>query len=230
MARYFIGIKRLTTPRFLVIYPLVICFFFIAHITEPHLRLGILIIFLGEALRVWANGHVGHVKMGKLVTNGPYAFMRNPLYFGSFMIALGFFVIMGRFWFAIAAFGSLFLIYRRQIIREEETLLREWGSPYAHYQQRVSRYLPLRKRYPCPQGKWGWQGILKSQEWKTVFWLIVFIILIYFWKETVQEHRPLFDERRKLHLFLLGIVLTLVVTDGLFELLKRLTKAEAKVE
>ena len=57
------------------------------------------VAFVGLLIRAWAAGHI--VKNEQLTTTGPYAHTRNPLYFGSFLIAAG---------FALAAHWSLLLV------------------------------------------------------------------------------------------------------------------------
>ena len=234
--------SRLAKPRFLIVYVLAVCFFLIARITEVHLRWGIFFVVLGESLRFWANGYVGHVKVnrtaetgknpkaGQLVTAGPYAFVRNPLYLGSFIIGLGFCVIVGQIWFLVAALGTFLIVYRRKIVEEEDVLFHEWGEAFKRYQDAVPRLFPTWKRYHEAQGKWSWRGIAASKEWKTVLWAAVFMILIYFWEEVVQERESLFNEKPVLRACLLGIVVILMMTDGFFELLKRRLKCSARVE
>ena len=92
---------RLRKARFLFVYPLAGWLFWTARTSEASLRLGVALALSGEALRLWANGYVGHrkvnatargpqdPKIGRLITAGPYAFVRNPLYVGSFLIGLG---------------------------------------------------------------------------------------------------------------------------------------------
>src|SRR5208283_1530212 len=58
--------------------------------------LGIPVAIAGELIRCWAVGYSGvttrgdHVEAPRLVTAGPYAYVRNPLYVGNFITALGF--------------------------------------------------------------------------------------------------------------------------------------------
>ena len=88
--------------RFFWIYPLAIWLFVTANTSERSLLAGSLVVLLGEALRLWANGYVGHVKVnwtqkwrrdpkvGYLVTGGPYAHVRHQHYVGTFIIGIGF--------------------------------------------------------------------------------------------------------------------------------------------
>src|SRR3954449_9027637 len=53
------------------------------------------LVLLGLALRAWASASVGHhsrsgeIEAPRLVTSGPYALVRNPIYLGSFILGLG---------------------------------------------------------------------------------------------------------------------------------------------
>ena len=61
------------------------------HPSFRSLRLGGIITLAGMLLRLWAAGHI--IKGRVLTRSGPYAFHRNPLYLGSFFMALG--IIVG---------------------------------------------------------------------------------------------------------------------------------------
>src|SRR5688500_11139115 len=61
---------------------------------------------LGLAIRAWASGHIR--KNAQLATSGPYAFTRNPLYFGSCLLGLGFTIASGR-WLLALLFAALFI-------------------------------------------------------------------------------------------------------------------------
>src|SRR6478672_12248722 len=59
----------------------------VAHPTSRSLAIGTIVAFAGEALRVWA---AGHLEKGREVTvSGPYALTRHPLYVGSIIIGIG---------------------------------------------------------------------------------------------------------------------------------------------
>ena len=228
---------RLRKPRFLFVYPLAALLFTVGRITERNLRLGILLIALGEAVRLWANGYVGHVKVnwteqsrgdakiGRLITGGPYAFVRHPLYLGKAVIGAGFCLIVGSVWLALPAFAGFLLIYRVKMTEEERTLLNEWDSTYQHYHNAVPRLMPWRPRYRDRHGRWSWKGVAASKEWKTAIWVTVMVILLYFWEEAVQQREPLFEKRWVLHACLLVVLVALMATDGLVELIKRRGRA-----
>lgn len=102
---------------------------------------------LGQVWRCWAAGCIGlyrgeNVKARALATCGPYALMRNPLYFGNFVIGLGWSILagVGGVMIFTVSFVALYVI---GIIPHEEAFLREkFGHDYEEYCVRVRRFWP----------------------------------------------------------------------------------------
>ena len=220
-------------PRFLWVYPLAVLLVTTAHATERSLRVGILLALLGETLRCWANGYVGHVKVnwtqtwrhdppiGRLITAGPYAYVRHPLYLGTFLIGLGFCMTAQRLSVALGALAFFLIVYPRKAQAEEAILLHERGAAYQDYQRAVPRWLPAVRRYPDRQGQWSWRGIRASRELKTLAWVVVGLLAIYF-REAYWQERALFTSKTWLkHTLLLVVCALLIVTDGIVELIRR---------
>ena len=224
--------EKLRKPRFLLVYPMVPLVFLMASTTERQLYLGITIVLLGECLRLWANGYVGHVKVnwtqkrrgeakiGRLVTAGPYAFVRHPLYLGTFLIGTGFCVIVGSVWLGGLALAFFLTIYRRKMAQEEDLIREECGSAYDAYHAAIPRWLPTWRRYAAREGRWSWEGILASKELKTLAWAIVVLLLLYFRMEFVQEREAFLVKHWLKRVCLLGLLVILVLADGLFELMR----------
>ena len=221
--------RKARKPRFAVVYVLAALVLLCAHTTTLSFQIGIIVVTLGELVRLWANGYVGHVKVnrteaspgtakiGRLITAGPYAFVRHPLYLGTFLIAAGTFIIVGNWYLGIAAMALLVTMYRRKMAEEEARIQHEWGEAYARYHESVSRWLPLRRRYAHAEGRWSWQGIVASKEWKTAIWSIVLSPALYFRQEVWQEHRAPLDGLWAAHPFLVSLMAVLVATDVLIE-------------
>jgi protein-S-isoprenylcysteine O-methyltransferase Ste14 len=103
------------------------------------LAVGGVLALVGLAIRAWAAGHI--VKNDRLATTGPYAHTRNPLYFGSFLIAAG---------FAIAAHWSLLLlvvaffalVYGPTIEKERVKIRARFPEEYARWEQNVPAFVP----------------------------------------------------------------------------------------
>ena len=107
--------------------------------TWKALVLGALIASLGIFIRTVASGQVK--KDQELTMTGPYAYVRNPLYLGSIIIAIGFAVAARDVWVAIAILAMFVLVYV-PVIRGEETFLRKQFSGYDDYARRVPSLLP----------------------------------------------------------------------------------------
>ena len=112
--------------------------------------LGIGLIVLGESLRVWAVGIVGastrsaSTNAKRLVHEGPYAVIRNPIYAGNLLLCLGL-VCFTASWHAALACLLYFLIVYSRIIRAEERFLKAaFGRAYDEYCRRVPRVIPSR--------------------------------------------------------------------------------------
>ena len=125
----------------------------LAEPTPASLLAGAGVMFVGEALRVWANAHIGGVSRtrgdrpgDRLVRSGPFAYMRNPLYAGNLFLTLGAAWMSGRPWFAAAAL-LLFAGQYGPVVRWEESRLRErFGASYEAYCAAVPRWFPRRFR------------------------------------------------------------------------------------
>lgn len=109
------------------------------------------IALVGLALRAWASGHLR--KNDALATTGPYAYTRNPLYLGSFLIGVGFTIAAGR-WELAALFAVLFLGIYVPVMRVESVTLEQiFGHKYRRYAQAVPLFLPRSTRYGVTRGE-----------------------------------------------------------------------------
>ena len=111
--------SRLRVPAGYVIAVIVLG---IARPRPDWLALALVCVVLGEAIRVWASGHIE--KTRRLATGGPYAQTRNPLYVGSLLIAVGVALVSGHV-AAVAAIAVYFAAFYPAVMKEEERFLRE---------------------------------------------------------------------------------------------------------
>ena len=115
-------------------------FFFLSRPRPLTLVIGGAIALPGLALRAWATGHLR--KNDALAVTGPYAYTRNPLYLGSFLIGVGFTIASGRFVLGIV-FAALFLGIYVPVMRVESATLAElFGERYQRYLKAVPLFLP----------------------------------------------------------------------------------------
>jgi hypothetical protein len=168
-------IRRLRIPLGFLLGGLYLAF---ARPTPGSLLLGGVIAFFGVLVRAWAAGHI--VKNDRLATTGPYAHTRNPLYFGSFLIAAG---------FAIAAHWSMLLlvivffalVYGPTIRSEREYVRSRFPEAYDEYERNVPAFLPR----PVPWSGGGGGGdaaapfsfalYMRHREWQAG---LVFVLVI----------------------------------------------------
>lgn len=107
---------------------------------EPRaIALSLLLSVPGLWLRGYAAGYVK--KNQELTTTGPYAFVRNPLYLGSILIAAGFAVALMS-WLVAAALAAMFIAIYVPVIASEERFLRATFPGFQAYCRRVPRLVP----------------------------------------------------------------------------------------
>ena len=115
-------------------------FFLLARPTPRTLLIGAIVAVPGLALRAWASGHLR--KNESLAIGGPYAYTRNPLYLGSFLLGLGFTIAAGR-WFLVIVFAAMLLGIYLPVMRVESQALAElFGEKYQRYADQVPSFLP----------------------------------------------------------------------------------------
>jgi protein-S-isoprenylcysteine O-methyltransferase Ste14 len=130
--------------------------------------IGFALIVLGEAIRLAGVAAAGTVTrrrsrtVQRLVTYGIFAWMRNPLYVGNFLIWIGFTVISGVLWFIPVAV-LLFAVEYTLIVRYEEGVLESiFGPEYLAYKARTPRWLP-RPPASREQGEHHWGEAWRSE-------------------------------------------------------------------
>lgn len=124
---------------------------------------GLPFVILGELMRTWSSGHIR--KDHALATDGPYSLTRNPLYFGSFVLGLGF-ALMANRWSVLCGFVLLFgLIYDATIEDEEQKLLKRFGEAFAGYCREVPRFFPRMSGWRRAPFEWGL--VRKHREFRT---------------------------------------------------------------
>jgi len=122
-----------------------VLFILLAKPTRTTLFAGAIVSLVGLAIRAWSAGHIR--KNDALATSGPYAHTRNPLYFGSFLLGLGFTIASAR-WPLAVLFVALFLgIYFPVMRVEASTLAGLFGESYERYAADVPLFLPRLRPY-----------------------------------------------------------------------------------
>jgi len=138
---------------------------------------------LGALLRTWATAYIRadvvhdpQLHSDRLVADGPYRHLRNPLYTGLMLLVLGMALLA-------SALGAAWMILAQAVFvarlagREEAALLAAHGDAYRRYLQAVPRFVPAwRPRVPPAGGTPQWSRALLGETflWAMVAGLVVF--------------------------------------------------------
>jgi protein-S-isoprenylcysteine O-methyltransferase Ste14 len=134
------------------------------------LSMGALVAALGLLIRAIASGHVD--KNEDLAMTGPYAYVRNPLYLGSIVIAAGFAVASRDALIAILLLLAFVLIYV-PTIRSEEQYLRNRFVEFDAYAQSVPRLFPRTVHLSGMSADFSRALYMKHHEYNALFGALV---------------------------------------------------------
>lgn len=170
--RWAVGLRRAA------IYLTLLLLLAVATPSPLGVTLGFMIAASGQALRLWAAGHLR--KTTELATSGPYRYTRNPLYLGRLVIFSGL-VVMARLpghlsWLLLGLGYALFFSYylRRKERVESARLRAVHGETYERYHDAVPALFPTLHPYPAG-GEIGWSSVrmLRNRE----HWMLLGLLL-----------------------------------------------------
>lgn len=139
-----------------------------------------LICMAAAALRTWATAYLNpevmvdkHLHTTRLVADGPYRHVRNPLYLGNIVLAVGFGLMASRAGFVLLVLGMVLFDYRL-ILREEAGIRASQGDGFRAYCAAVPRILPaLLPRLPSGGAAADWSGGMLGEAFMWVLALSV---------------------------------------------------------
>jgi protein-S-isoprenylcysteine O-methyltransferase Ste14 len=150
---------------------------FIARPTPLTIMAGSVFVIIGEAARFWAAGHL--IRKKELATSGPYAYVRDPLYFGRLFLLVGFCIMGGPWCFAllVVGLGIFFWSYMPRKYKKEMAWLEDiFGEEYTRYAAQVHSLIPRLTPYPASAGRpWSFQLFWKENR-EQYFLLIVLAV------------------------------------------------------
>jgi len=130
---------------------------------------GALIVLAGQSLRLWAVRHIGTIsrtrttRYGPLMTAGPYAIVRNPLYVGNWLLWTGFAVWSRLLWMLPIAWIVFFVQYRAIANWEAAFIRSKYLTAYDEYAGQVRAWMP---RWP-PRA--ALLAVTPLHPWRDVF-------------------------------------------------------------
>jgi protein-S-isoprenylcysteine O-methyltransferase Ste14 len=137
--------------------------------TRASLAAGAAIGLVGEAIRIWAAGHLE--KSREVTTSGPYRFTRHPLYLGSSIMALGIAVACRSIVVAIIVFTYMAATIAAAIRMEEAFLRARFGDAYDAYAE---------ARAPRVERRFSFERAWRNKEYRALIGLIVAMLLLVF--------------------------------------------------
>jgi protein-S-isoprenylcysteine O-methyltransferase Ste14 len=135
---------------------------------------GSVVIAAGLAIRAVASGQLK--KNEELAVSGPYSYTRNPLYFGSILIAAGFAIAARSIWIWVLLLVLFVLIYV-PVIRGEEAYLRSAFPEFESYSRRVPRLLPRWSRESLT-ASFSCELYLKHREYNALIGAVLMLLAI----------------------------------------------------
>jgi protein-S-isoprenylcysteine O-methyltransferase Ste14 len=195
-------LKKLTWKLLFVYAVLVVLIAFADRSPEKWKRwnfwTGVALLAVSLWVRLWASGHL--VKNKVLTVTGPYAYVKNPLYIGTFLGMVGTaFLTMGdptAIWYfrhlnwmilglGVLAFAGYYVPYKKK--REGERLHEIFGEAWDHYDRAVPDYFPSRTRYERAVDRpWSWQATKdNSEHWAPLAYLLGIAAIL--WNRALLE-------------------------------------------
>ena len=140
---------------------------------------GVAIAAAGILIRLWASGHVKKDKV--LATDGPYGFVRHPLYVGNILIGLGFCLSSG-LWWSYPLFLVFLLVYYPPAIHQEDAKLHHlFGETWESWSSRTRALIPRLTPYSSGQdGRWSFgQSLRQNGEPIIAIFLLVWLYVLF---------------------------------------------------
>jgi len=139
----------------------------LARPTNRSVAIGISIAIVGEALRVWA---AGHLEKGREITRtGPYRWVRHPLYLGSTIMGVGFMIAAQGVAVSVVVAVYLALTLSAAMRTEEATLDARFAGEYSAYRE---------GRAPAVDRRFSLARVLANREYRAVIGLAVATALL----------------------------------------------------
>jgi protein-S-isoprenylcysteine O-methyltransferase Ste14 len=165
-------------------YPLAVVVLALARPSPHSILYGAFVGVVGLLLRAHAAGYLH--KQEVLTTTGPYAYTRNPLYFGSSILTVGV-AIATWSWLSAILLCSYFAVFYSIVMRREEQELRlQHGAAFDQYAQAVPLFFPHfppTKLSPASPGTFSFPQYKKNREYRAAIgFLLVLIVLVAIWR------------------------------------------------
>ena len=199
---------RFKKLRLWLVYPVFIVYPFVARMTDVSYYSGLVLMALGLLVRFWASGYIS--KSRTLATSGPYAYTRNPLYLGNFILGLGVSVVSNNIWLILYYTLSFTILYIGTIKEEQKVLQEKFGQQYHDYVALVPMFLPSFGSYKkSAKGNFNIVQSFKNGEFIRIFGFLLLMVLMALWRSFIVKREHL-NRGNSLSIFLFVVFLQLL--------------------
>jgi protein-S-isoprenylcysteine O-methyltransferase Ste14 len=150
--------------------------------------LSIVIACIGEAIRIYAVGHVPggtsarstqEPRGSALNTSGLYSVVRHPLYVGNFLIWMGL-ALYARSWrLELLVLFVFWIFYERVMFAEEEYLRGLFGDEYLSWASRTRAFIPSLRGWRAPSMPFSWRVVVRREHSSMFAIVAVFTLLVF---------------------------------------------------
>lgn len=148
---------------------------------KPLFVIGVVLAILGIAARLWSSGHIKKNKT--LATDGPYAYVRHPIYVGNITLGVGFCLASGLWWSYPLFIGILLIFYPHAIRHEDEKLHQMFRGDWERWSGRTRALIPRFTPYqPNQQSSWSFmQSLRHNGEPIIALFLLSLLYILSLW-------------------------------------------------
>jgi hypothetical protein len=196
----------------------------LAAVEPPGLAAGAVLLAAGSALHLWSKGCLEQNQ--RLVTAGPYRFVRNPFYLANLLIDLGLCGLIGRVEVALPFLVLWALAYRGTIASEERRLAALFPGAFERYVAAVPRLIPTGRALPRAEAEGGFSlanpALAQGSEYARILGVWVAAATIVAWDWIRAEGLSIFAPEQTMGLGLVALVpVAWVAKIALAELFRR---------
>lgn len=163
-------LRRIARLRVTIGFACGVLAIWLSHPTRATLVAGGVVALAGEAVRLWAAGHLD--KGREVTSSGPYRFTRHPLYVGSTVIGLGLAYASASGVVAVLVIAYLAITLTAAIRTEEAHLTDKFGSAYPAYRE---------GRTPGERRRFSLARAMRNREYRAVLGLLL-VLIVFAWK------------------------------------------------
>ncbi len=165
-------------------YPQAAVVLWLARPSPKSILVGMVVGAIGLWLRARAAGRLH--KQEVLTTSGPYAYTRNPLYLGSFILAIGAAIAAHSWLAALILFSYFALFYSFVMWREERELYQHHGDAFREYARAVPLFLPRltpAKLSSATSAPFSFAQYKRNREYRAAIgFLLLLLVFLVIWR------------------------------------------------